>query len=172
LLLPHITAPNFNSTLGAISGGKPGTLETLKIMRKIVIAWKTNPEIRSLAIRITSDIPGKDFAGEISAVQNWVRSNIRYVQDVNGVETLQTPDVTLTILAGDCDDQSILVACLLESIGHPTRFFAMGFSPGEMEHVFTQTRLGAGWASVETTEPVDIGWMPPGIADTVIVHNS
>lgn len=172
MLLPIIsTPPNYQGTLGSISGGKAGTRQTLKIMSDIVKAWKVHPEIRNLAVSITSDIPGKDFPSEIAAIQGWVKRNIRYVQDVAGVETIQTPDVTLSLMAGDCDDQSIIVAALLESIGHPTRFRAIGFAPNEMEHVFVETRLGSGWVSVETTEPVDIGWQPPGVVDSVVWHN-
>ena len=75
------------------------------------------------------------------------------MRDVNGVETLQTPLVTMEIKQGDCDDQSVLLASLLESIGHPTRFVAIKQNFfGPYVHVYTETRIGPKWYPLETTE--------------------
>jgi transglutaminase-like putative cysteine protease len=73
--------------------------------------------------------------------------------------------------AGDCDDKSVLLAALLESIGHPTRFVAIGFQPDDFEHVFVETKIADRWISLETTEPVEIGWMPQHIRARLTVNN-
>jgi transglutaminase-like putative cysteine protease len=170
----HLSTPTYATTLKGIPDGVGGIEVTLKTMRHIVRAWKSDPGIRGLATDIVSPVPGKDFVGEIHAIRDWVKENIRYQRDVAGMETIQTPDVTVSLGAGDCDDHAILVCCLLESIGHSTRFFAFGTPAmgNEIGHVFAQTRLGAGWASVETTETVPIGWMPEDITVVRLRHNS
>lgn len=140
-------------------------------MRDLVTAFKTNPTIRELAIKVCAGLPQKDFTGEIKRIHEFVKNNIRYVRDVNGVETLQTPLATLEMGAGDCDDKSTLAAAMLESIGHPTRFVAMGFAPSSYSHVTVQTRIGSNWRTVETTEPVELGWIPAKIENLMIRHN-
>ncbi len=140
-------------------------------MRGLVRQYKSALFIRNLAEQITHGLPPKDYRAEVEAVQKWVRNNIRYVRDIRDIETLHTPDALLNVRAGDCDDQSVLVAVLLESIGHRTGFLALGFVPDEFAHVYAITRIGQNWLSVETTEPVSIGWRPNGIVDTLVIFN-
>lgn len=156
-----------------IPPGRAGTIATLKIMRSIVRKYKTKPSLRILAQRMTRNLPDKNYTLEAATLHRFVRDKIRYVRDVNGVETVQTPDKTIEIGSGDCDDKSVLVATLLESIGHPTRFVACGFrQPGYYSHVFVQTKIGSKWASVECTEPWRFGKSPPNITTRIIVRNS
>ena len=120
--------------------------------------------VRNQAIDITRSCESKDFRCEILRVYDWVDSEIRFVKDVHGVETLQTPERTIELGVGDCDDQSILLSALLESIGHATRFVALGFQPGAFSHVLTETKIGPNWLSLETTVPGAYpGWYPPRI---------
>lgn len=139
-------------------------------MAKMVQAAKTRLPIRNLALRIVSTLPNKAYAKEARLIQKWVRENIRYVRDVNGIETIQTPEATLEIGQGDCDDQAILVAALLESIGHPTRFRAIAAGTNSFNHVFTETKVGSKWLSVETTEDWDMGYLPHNIRRTMVEH--
>lgn len=149
------------STLEAIPDGPAGTRETLKRMRDAVLQYKTAPAVRAQAVAIAQPVRSKDWAGEARAVQRWVQTNIRYVRDVRGVETLQAPDYTLQVRAGDCDDHSMLVAALLESIGHPTQLVAGGRLPGRYVHVWAETLVGRKWVPVETTQPYAFGQRPP-----------
>jgi len=138
-------------------------------MRDFIRTGKKTLPVRLLAIDLTTALPQKDFHGEVSKIFYFVRDRIRYVKDIRGVETLQQPDKTLELKAGDCDDKSILLASLLESIGHPTRLIAVGFRPGSFSHVFVQTRVGSNWVSLETTEPNDLGWQPPNVRERIVM---
>lgn len=82
------------------------------------------------------------------------------MRDVNTVETVQTPDKTLLDGSGDCDDQAVLLGSLLESIGHPARFLAVGFQPGVFAHVLVEGKIGARWVPLETTERWPAGRAP------------
>jgi len=165
--------PDNRTFLGEVPNGRAGVKETLKIMSTIVKKFARDPQIRNLAISITSNLDNKDFSGEVREIFNYVQTNIRYVGDVLDVETLQTPDVTLANQAGDCDDMAMLIAALLESINHPTRFRAVGFAPGELSHVYVETLLGTTWVPLDATEPYDAGWQPPegSITDWMYWHN-
>lgn len=165
--------PAIPAQLLGIRNGAGGTLDTLKIMSQLVKRYKTYVPLRQLALGIIREVPGrKNFVAQIQRIQDYVRNNIQYVKDINGVETVQTPDRTVQNRSGDCDDQAVLVATLLETIGHPTRFVAVKTKPfGPFEHVFAETRLGRRWVSVETTEDWPIGYTPQFITKRMSVHN-
>lgn len=159
------------ATLREISDGPRGTLETLKLMRAVTRKGKESLIIRQFATRLIEDLGQKNFTGEMLRIHAFVRDRIRYVKDIRGIEMLQTPEEVLKSGQGDCDDKSILVATLLESIGHPTRFVAMGFKDGQFRHVYVETKIGDKWVGVETTEPVAFGWTPKGMTARMVVHN-
>jgi len=140
-------------------------------MSRLVKTYKKAPLIRELALHLTNNLPQKDWPREVAAIHAFVKNRIRYTKDVNGIETLQTPIQTLRLGAGDCDDKSVLAASLLEAIGHPTRFRAVGFLPNVFCHVLPETKIGPKWVTVETTEPVGIGWRPKNIKANMVRHN-
>ena len=143
---------------------------TLEIMRRFVREARRTPDIRELALSLTGGLAPKDFMGEIAALHRFVRDSIRYVQDVNEVETVSPPVDILRTRMGDCDDKATLLAALLESIGHPARFEALAFAPDDFSHVIVATKIGAGWLPLETTEDVEPGWMPDGIVSKMLRH--
>ncbi len=140
------------------------------MMRGIVRASLRSPDmtVRHKAIQIVDRLPSKDFRAELFAVWNWVDRRIRFVRDIRGLETLQTPERTLEIGAGDCDDHAILLAALLENLGFRTRFHAVGFAPGRYSHVLSEAWIDGKWVPLETTvKGAYIGWYPPGVAATM-----
>lgn len=147
------TAPTYQ--LHNIPNGAAGIRETLKRMEAFTRKYKSAPLIRELALSLTQNLPQKDWAGEASAILKFVQDQIRYVMDVAGVETLQSPIQTLRLASGDCDDKSVLAATLLQAINHPVKFVAVGREKGRYTHVFPQTKIGQKWLTMETTE---IGW--------------
>lgn len=139
-------------------------------MRSIVRASKKRPRIRLTAINLTRDLPQKSYYLEAKAIHDFVRDEIRYVRDVRDVETIAYPEVTLDIGAADCDDAVVLAASLLESIGHPTRFVAIGRAPDHYEHVYLETKIGDRWVASETTEPWAFG-KRPHLGFSMVIYN-
>lgn len=168
MLIP--TNPALTWTLADSPSGAASVPNTLRLMVREANRAKATPAIRLLAQRLVSGLRQKDFVGEVRAIHAFVRDRIRYVKDVHNVETLQSPEVTLRLGSGDCDDKAMLAAALLESIGHPARFVAVGFQPNRLSHVLVETRIGARWIPFETTEPVTLGWAPPGIVARLVRH--
>lgn len=148
----------------AIPDGAAGTRETLKHMRELVRAGKVDPDLRDFAQRLCSSLRPKDFDGEIAALFDFVRECIRYALDVNGVEVVQAPDVTLQLGYGDCDDKCVLLATLLETMGHRAWFCALGF---DEEPIYTHVIVWASAAgeaqpiALDATELRPLGWFPP-----------
>ena len=141
-------------------------------MTELVKAGKKNPAIRQRATTLVQDLRSKDRIGEIRKLFDYVQNSIRYVRDIRDVETLHYAEQVMSQEYGDCDDKAVLLASLLEAIGHPTRFVAVGFKPGEYSHVFLDTMIGNNkWLSLDPTEPQPMGWRPPGIVEIFPMYN-
>lgn len=157
--------------LQSLPSGVEGVRATLNIMRRLTREFKKNIVIRELALSLVKNEKPKDWINEIRRLYEFVRDDIRYVRDIQGVETLATPLKTLEYAQGDCDDKAVLLAALLESIGHPTQFIALAFNQMGFSHVIVETRLGRQWIALETTEDVDLGWKPPNSTNSLKVQN-
>jgi transglutaminase-like putative cysteine protease len=161
-------------TLGVLPSGPEGIRRTLRVMSSMVRVAKKDPGIRELACQLVRGFPQYDRNGEVRALHAFVRDHIRYTGDIRGVETIQTPRVTLQTGVGDCDDKSTLLASLLESINRATRLVAVGFSEaGGYSHVLVEVRAGKSgkWVPLETIKPVEVGWQPAGIKRRMVAHN-
>ena len=160
------------SFLGTLPPDAAGTRETLVLMRQLVQRYKKDSMIRDTALSLIQGLPQRDWTGEVRALFEYVRDRIRYARDVNRVETLQTPPVTMEVEAGDCDDKSTLLASLLESVGHPSRFVAVGYkAPGAYSHVYVESKIGENWVSLDPTADKPFGWSPrPPLARMVMFN--
>lgn len=156
-LYPTLEVPSV--TLSALPDGVAGVAATLGAMVAMTKQYRSNAVIHQLASNIVAGLPGKSYFDEAASVQNYVRNAIRYTMDTYDTEVVQSPLVTLSRGQGDCDDQSLLVGALLQAVGHPVRYVAFSVDNGG-GHVFTETYIGNRWYSVETTEPVPVGWWP------------
>lgn len=160
-MLGEIPQPPASNELVVIPDGVAGVAATLDKMVENTRIYKRDLAIRSLAERIASPVLGKNWFGEAQAIQNWVRDNIRYTQDVWDVETVKTPLALVYDPYGDCDDMASLAGTLLQAIGHPVRYVATGsVEPGQFEHVYVETKINRRWIGLETTEDVPLGWIP------------
>lgn len=156
--------------LMGIPSGKAGIVETLKIMSRLTNNGKKSFVVRQTALSLLDDVLQKDYRNEIKRLFDFVKNNIRYVRDIRNIETLHTPEKILEFKSGDCDDKSVLLASMLESIGHKTRFVACGKEPGVYEHVYVEVWFNNQWLPLETTEPVNMGWKAP-LKARLIKHN-
>lgn len=153
---PELTAARVPTLNGAA-----GVFHTLRVMRAYVDASKTDPRILNAAISVIYLQSEKDAFHEARALFEYVRDTIRYVQDVVGIESLSDPITTLSRQVGDCDDQTTLLAALLESVGYPTRFVVAGYSSADFEHVYLQVLVNGQWIDADPTEHQPFGWAPP-----------
>jgi len=164
--------PGPRTTFGRLPGGIPCIRATLAVMSQLVQRGKLDPGIRQLAMELVHGCAQQDYSCEVRSLHQFVRDKIRYVGDISDTETVHTPRRTLEQAGGDCDDKTILLATLLETINHKTRFVAGAFDePDVFTHVWLETRLGPSWYPLEATKPVPAGWSPPGVLRRMIWHN-
>lgn len=121
------------------------------------------PRIRELAMSLTNQLQQRDWRNEVRALHGFVRDQIRWVNDRIGAEVVQTPEKTLEIGTGNSDDKATLLATLLLSIGHPTRFVAVGVTASVYSRIYVETRIGSRWIRLDTTEAIEIGWSPAAV---------
>lgn len=151
-------------SVARIPDGVAGTRATLRKMWALTRPEKNfSMAVYQAARQITRHLPQKDQRGEVAALFHFVRDHIRYVNEYP--EALQTPEATLQLGTGDCDDKVILLAALLVSIGREVKLVAGGRAPGNFEHVWLRVLLRehgrAEWVALDPTEPRPVGWEPP-----------
>jgi transglutaminase-like putative cysteine protease len=101
---------------------------------KLIGDYRTHPKIRELALTIIkSKVAPRDKKSQALAIGQWVQDNIYYVHEMP--ERFQTPIETLRLAAGDCDDSTVLVCSLLETIGIPSNLVCMQIN-GVWKHIF------------------------------------
>lgn len=149
-------------TIACIPSGFSGVMSTLRVMRRLVRQYKTDLSLLQTARDLVFLAPPKNEAAEVDAIFSYVRDMIRYTRDVYDVETISSPDKTLALRVGDCDDKSTLLATLLECVGYPTRFVVTGYQhPKHYEHVYVQVLIGDEWIDADATESEPLGFSPP-----------
>ena len=124
--------------------------------------------VRQAAITIfrVYDVRGKDRWGEVCAVFDFVRRNIRFTRDIFRLELLHSARRMLELRAGDCDDMTILLGALLMSTGHPVRLVLAGFRPNRphvYSHIYPEVNVRGRWIPVDATLDRPPGWAPPAL---------
>ncbi len=114
----------------------------------------TDPVIKEAADTIVLLSGCKDSkVCNAKAVFYFVRDNMRYVSDPTTYEYIKTPREALRTRTGDCDDASVILSNMLQSIGIKTRFV---FIPN---HVYVQAKIpealkkyqDGGWINLDPT---------------------
>lgn len=180
-IIPARTGGNSTfATLQGIPEGKAGTVATLRMMRELARAAVRDPaqRIREKALQIIGTQPERAWLREITALHEFVRDRIRYVRDPVDLECVATPEKTLQYAQGDCDDKATLLAAMLESVGHPARFVAIGINGGPFSHVLVETKVKntgvdmRDWLPLETILPKPAGWYPPDATSRYVLKVS
>lgn len=161
------------ATLMGIPSGPAGVVATLRVMKQLAKAANRDPRqivrLKACEIYKNAGLAPRNWFGEARALQVFVQNGIRYVRDPMDHELVQTPEVTLKLAQGDCDDQSTLLAAMLIATGHPAQFVAVGLDGGEFSHVLVETKIGPQWYAVETILKKPLGWYPPNVTKRYVL---
>lgn len=160
-------------SLQRIPTGFPGTRKTLEHVQALIRQGVKDFYVRQKAIDILFEkgIRAKDYLGEMKALFEWVQRNVRYTKDPFRLEVLHSARRILELRAGDCDDMTILLGALLESIGHPTRLVIVGptpLRPDLFSHIYLEAYHKGRWIPLDATMPFPMGWAPQTFVKQVI----
>lgn len=148
-------------------------LDTVTMINNIIEEQKIKPEIRAKALKLIQGIPEDDQMGEIKRLFEYVRKNIRFTRDVQGIETLQYPENTMKWGGGDCDCKVILLGSLLSAIGHKIRYSIYKITnPVKFDHINLQVflRKRNKWLTLDPTKKSKpFGWKPDNFFDQRII---
>lgn len=135
-----------------------------------MIKGTRNPKVYALARALISRkcggewcIPERDSLNEIRALFAEVRSRVRYTLDPVDFDAFQTPNKTLALKTGDCDDQVSLLGAMCRSIGYPVQsriYHTKGFET--WNHIAMRVRLpNKKWMTLDPTVNQPAGWEVP-----------
>ncbi len=168
---PPLGLPQVN--LALIPKGYLGTQTTLKHIQVLIRAGAKDFYVRQKAIDILLEkaVQPKNYWGEIKALFEWMQQNVRYTKDPFRVEVLHSARRLLELRAGDCDDMTILLGSMLESIGHPVRLVVTGpdpLRPKLFSHIYLEAFHQGQWIPLDATMPYTMGWEPRTVVKQVI----
>ncbi len=148
--------------------GRRGTLVTARMIADLIRCGAKDFCVRQKAIDIFRcyRVMPKNRLGEVCAIYDWVRRNIRYTRDIFRVETLHTARKMLELRAGDCDDFTILLGAMMMSTGHPIRLVLVGFRPNKphsYSHIYPEVNVKGRWFAIDGTVGRPFGWSPPAL---------
>lgn len=115
-------------------------------MKSVARKESGDPLVRRLALNILNyyNVESHHYIDEALAIGDYVKKNVRYVRDPDGIEYLQSPkdlikQMQMKTAQGDCDDMALLTATLLLAIGHQPYFRAVRYSQpfGNYNHIYT-----------------------------------
>ena len=118
-----------------------------EIKREIYLKLNVgNPRVRDEGLNLILEYPGDGTINQICSIYEYMVGNWSYARDPRGIEVLQYSNQSLEYGKGkfsgqgDCDDFSILMASLIQSIGGTSRIIlAYGPNGG---HAYTEVYLG------------------------------
>lgn len=114
---------------------------TTKKMLSIISDGARNSQVRELAVSLARRFHAGDFK-QVRRLFEFVRDEIGYISDPLGTEELQTPEKTIRLGSGDCDDKAILLSSLLIAIGFETGLFVADVNnDGRPDHVYVGAYL-------------------------------
>lgn len=137
-------------------------------MRRLARAGSRSLLVRATALRaIRSAEKQGGQLNQLLALFRFVRDKVRFVRDPVGIESLASPDWTLTTRAGDCDDKATALAALALSVGiGGIRFRSVSVDPrqpGRLSHVYLVANIGGRELALDPTySGTPAGWQVPG----------
>src|SRR4030095_85854 len=148
--------------------GTRGTPTPARIIAKLVRDGAKDFYVRQKAIEVfrVYRVKPKNRMGEVCALFDFVKRNVRYTRDIFRVELLHSARRMLELRAGDCDDMTILLGAMLLSTGHPVRLVLAGFRPNRphaYSHVSPEVNVAGRCLKVDATVDKPIGWEPPAL---------
>lgn len=169
--LAYTTQPWTNPKTGETWQGEVVTVDSvedrIEQIANLIDEGKEDVSIRQLTTDLIrrGQVRERDYQGELGAVFKYVRSNVRYIHDPHELDTYQRARRTVEMKAGDCDDMTILIGAMTQTIGYPLRLKVVAFEGDEYEHIYPLAGVPPAsprrWISMDATVKNPLGWEVP-----------
>ncbi|MFA7216360.1 MAG: transglutaminase family protein, partial [Bacillota bacterium] len=103
----------------------------------------SDPEVRKTAAEAARVYGGAYNIYQVCTLFDRVNEDIEYISDPRGNDVWEPANITLKTGAGDCEDQAVLLAALIEAVGGTTRLYLTD------THAFAAVYIGNETAEVE-----------------------
>ncbi|MDX5348325.1 MAG: transglutaminase-like domain-containing protein, partial [Hymenobacteraceae bacterium] len=111
--------------------------------RRVVSSTQhTHPVVREFAVKYSTEHFSEDFYKKYGKMVRYfslykhIRQNWRYVNDPRGLDYYSPATESIRLMAGDCDDYSILMASSIMAIGGEARVIIT------QGHMYTEVKVG------------------------------
>lgn len=157
--------------------------EKIDIIAELIIEGRLYPEVKRTVAKILTNrginswnIQEGDYLGEIKAIYDWIRTNVRYLGDPFDNDTIETAPYVLDVRAADCDGYVVLAGAMLASIGYEPILKVSGQTKEEFDHIYLLIGYPPGksneFIAFDASIDFGIGWEAPAvIAATYLVFN-
>lgn len=151
-----------------ISEGDAGTRETVRLIRGLINQGRKDIRIRRLAEGLLSGHPLDRLSQEeiLFILFDYVKKNISYLNDPVDVEFIRSAPRLLSEPFGDCDDYTVLLGSLAESVGIPVGIKVIDAeNDNRFHHVYPVALLPGRQLAMDATlsGPEPIGYEVPEI---------
>lgn len=151
-----------------ISEGDAGTRETVRLIRGLINQGRKDIDVRRLAESLLSGYPLDRLSQEeiVGILFDYVKENISYLNDPVDVEFIRSAPGLLSEPFGDCDDYTVLLGSLAESVGIPVGIKVIDAeNDNRFHHVYPVALLPGGQLAMDATlpGPKPVGYETPMI---------
>jgi transglutaminase-like putative cysteine protease len=154
---PQTPVDPVRRTVMPLPQGTAGTALTVGQMRKMILQGSKSSEIREVAANLA--MHHDTDQGRIGAIFDFVKTKMKYVRDPLHQEMVAGADYHMGTMAGlgyargDCDDHTVLLGAMLESVGYPTRITTarMKPGPGTDDHVYLEVNDRRNWIPLDAS---------------------
>lgn len=160
--------------------------DRVRYIDKMIRKYREDPRIREIGAAILTKkcagrggkyegswcVAEKDWYGEIDAVFSELRKRVRFTRDVISKDTYQSPKRTIAQFnIGDCDDFTISLGSVLQSVGYPLKIRIIQTVPNDdFNHVYLMVGVPPmaprDWIAADASVPEPLGFQAP--SDIVI----
>jgi len=142
-------------------------------------------EIKAELSRVMNEAAGRDDVQEfaftvsmysdnpISSVHKYIRENIKYTRDPEGLELFIAPWKMIELInkgmerrekiaSGDCDDMALFAASLYKALGYRSRIVLLDTGGAGIDHAIAEVYSDevSAWIMVDPASENPLGWTP------------
>ena len=121
-------------------------------LKKLIYADMNHPKVRILAQQITRGL--NTNLGKSRAIYNWIKQNIHYTREPDGMDIYLSPSRTIELGRGDCDEASSLFASLAGIVGVPVKLKVVTQDNRMWSHVYPIALTNGKWTIWDAAAPI------------------